>query len=282
MSTLDRRQFLKVGATAGGGLMIASYFGFARLAEADAAPADFVPNAFIRIRPDGSVTIVAQNPEVGQGIKTELPMLIADELDVAWKDVTIEQADLDTEKYSRQIAGGSTATPTHWLPMRRMGAAGRAVLVQAAGVGHLLHPLGVESQAFGKPLPIAFGQPVCSFGELRQPLKDKIITGIGIVGPGIAGTAFLRVIRGGALGQKRKARPAEIMALEQSLQLALPLSGIRTEPEPDHEQSIKPCGLLRRQVDAKSHAPPYGLVEVQQPAQVFTNGEIAVLVELEL
>jgi isoquinoline 1-oxidoreductase beta subunit len=134
---LDRRHFLKVSAIAGGGIMFGSY-----LATADdvlaATPgtlvpdAIFEPNAFIRITPDGIVTIVAKNPEIGQGVKTMLPMLIAEELDVEWKNVRIEQASLDTTKYQGQSAGGSTATPNNWLPMRRVGASARAVLVAAA------------------------------------------------------------------------------------------------------------------------------------------------------
>ena len=132
---VTRRHFLRASAMVGGGVLLASYFepfaGAAALAEG-AGAADFVPNAYIRIAPSGIVTITAKNPEIGQGIKTMLPMLIAEELDVDWKDVRIEQAPLDTTKYQNQWAGGSTATPTNWLPMRRVGAAARAVLVSAA------------------------------------------------------------------------------------------------------------------------------------------------------
>jgi isoquinoline 1-oxidoreductase beta subunit len=134
---VNRRQFLQVSAVAGGGILLGSYLdtlgGAAdALAATGRAAADFAPNAFIRITPDGIVTIIAKNPEIGQGVKTMLPMLIADELDVEWKNVRIEQAPLDTTKFSGQSAGGSNATPSNWLPMRRAGAAGRAMLVAAA------------------------------------------------------------------------------------------------------------------------------------------------------
>lgn len=131
---VNRRQFLHVSALAGGGVLLATTIdplGRLDALAADSA-ADFLPNAYIRMLPDGSVTIIAKNPEIGQGVKTMLPMLIADELDVEWKNVRIEQGDLDTEKYAGQSAGGSTATPNNWLPMRRVGAAGRAMMVAAA------------------------------------------------------------------------------------------------------------------------------------------------------
>jgi len=129
---VDRRSFLRVSALAGGGMMLASYFDPASRLFAQAPQATLTPNAFIRIASNGVVTIMAKNPEVGQGIKTMLPMLIADELDVEWKDVKIEQADVDFAKYGLQVAGGSTATPNNWLPMRQVGAAGRKLLVSAA------------------------------------------------------------------------------------------------------------------------------------------------------
>lgn len=135
---VDRRDFLRVSALAGGGLLLGAYI---RPADALAATVDgwrpaaadaFTPNVFIRITPDGAVTLVNKNPEIGQGIKTMLPMIIAEELDVDWARVTVTQADSDPDKYGTQFAGGSTATPMNWDEHRRLGAAGRQMLVAAA------------------------------------------------------------------------------------------------------------------------------------------------------
>src|SRR5215472_15095596 len=98
-AVLDRRAFLKVSSLAGGGFLLAYHLepGLAAAAQAAApqppTPA-FQPLAFVRIAANNMVTIMAKNPEIGQGVKTSLPMLIAEELDVDWKDVRIEQADL--------------------------------------------------------------------------------------------------------------------------------------------------------------------------------------------
>ncbi|MGQ0765254.1 MAG: molybdopterin cofactor-binding domain-containing protein [Gemmatimonadota bacterium] len=129
--TVDRRAFLRVTALAGGGILIGTYLKPAE-ALAGIGAADFAPNAFIRITPAGVITIMSKNPEIGQGIKTMLPMVIAEELDVDWKDVRVEQADNDPVKYGRQFAGGSTATPTNYDEHRRMGAAARQLMVTAA------------------------------------------------------------------------------------------------------------------------------------------------------
>jgi isoquinoline 1-oxidoreductase beta subunit len=136
---VDRRSFLRVSAIAGGGLLLGSYFGEATAATAaalspaaEAAAAAFTPNAFIRIASDGVVTILSKNPECGQGIKTALPMIIAEELEVDWKGIKIEQALADQSKYGRQVAGGSTSTPTNWDDHRRVGAAARLMLISAA------------------------------------------------------------------------------------------------------------------------------------------------------
>ena len=133
-SRFERRDFLRVTTLAGGGILLGTWLEFGAVGVLGAAEVaeEFMPNAFIRIMPSGAITIMAKNPEVGQGVKTMLPMIIAEELDVPWESITIEQAMSDESKYGRQVAGGSTTTPTNWEPLRRAGAAGRAMMVAAA------------------------------------------------------------------------------------------------------------------------------------------------------
>jgi isoquinoline 1-oxidoreductase beta subunit len=127
-SGLSRRSFLKASALVGGGLLLEFHLPNARAASATGEAL----NAYITVMPDGLVTIMAKNPEIGQGVKTMLPMLIAEEFDVDWKNVRIEQAMADAAKFAPQFAGGSTATPINWEPLRRVGAAGREMMVRAA------------------------------------------------------------------------------------------------------------------------------------------------------
>ncbi len=204
---IDRRAFLRVSAAAGGGILIALYAGSGSPAGADAgggtapqpAPGgaspssapQAAPNAFVRIAADGVVTIMAKNPEVGQSIKTSLPMLIAEELDVDWKNVRVEQADLDEAKYGEQFAGGSVAVPNHWIPMRQVGAAARQMLVAAAAgawkvpaaecttaAGHVRHAASQRSLGYGElaARAAALAPPDPETLKLKDP-KDYTIIG---------------------------------------------------------------------------------------------------------
>src|SRR4051812_45412792 len=127
---VSRRSFLQVTTLSGGGMVLGLHVAPRAAAQAQQPP-PMDAKAFIRISPDGTVTLVSRNPEIGQGIKNMLPMLIAEELDVDWKTVKVEQADFDA-KYGLQTTGGSRAASNNWVPMRQVGAAGRQMLVAAA------------------------------------------------------------------------------------------------------------------------------------------------------
>ncbi|TLY78736.1 MAG: xanthine dehydrogenase family protein molybdopterin-binding subunit [Gammaproteobacteria bacterium] len=124
---LSRRSFLKIAGAAGGGLVLAFYLG-----ERANAAVQFAPNAFLQISADGSIVILSKGPEIGQGIKTALPMIIAEELDADWSAVRIEQAPINPAVFGRQSAGGSRSIPNNWDQLRRAGAVARAMLVAAA------------------------------------------------------------------------------------------------------------------------------------------------------
>ncbi|HEY1217028.1 MAG TPA: molybdopterin cofactor-binding domain-containing protein, partial [Bryobacteraceae bacterium] len=128
---LSRRSFLQVTALAGGGVLLGTYIEPKAAAQQQQPQAPLTPNTFIKIGGDGTVTLISRNPEIGQNIKTMLPMLIAEELDVDWKNVKVEQADYDP-KYGLQSTGGSRAASNNWVPMRQVGAAGRMMMIAAA------------------------------------------------------------------------------------------------------------------------------------------------------
>lgn len=231
---LARRNFLRVSLAAGGGMLLTATI--PTLAKAAtlgmAGPDTAALNAYLRIAPDGKVTITAKNPEVGQGVKMMLPMLIAEELDADWAAVQIEQADLD-KRYPGQIAGGSTATPLNWLPMRQVGAAGRQMLIAAAAVqwsvpaaecetapGQVLHKPSGRSLSYGALAIQAATMPVPdvksltlkdpkTFRIIGQPTRNievpRIVTGQPIFGidvtvPGMLYAVFQKCdVHGGTL-----------------------------------------------------------------------------------
>ena len=174
----SRRDFMKTSTLAGGGLLIGFNL-FEACKPGVEPPVDLASlnyndfNAFIQIADNGAVTIFSPNPEIGQGVKTSMPMIIAEELDVAWKDVYVKQAPLNVDSYTRQVAGGSQSIRFGWDALRETGAAARQMLVSAAAARWGVDPSecsvseGVITNSKGETL--SYGDVVNEAAALEVP-----------------------------------------------------------------------------------------------------------------
>ncbi|HTV77418.1 MAG TPA: molybdopterin cofactor-binding domain-containing protein [Steroidobacteraceae bacterium] len=209
-SGVTRRAFLTVSAAAGGGMLLA--LSLPEQADATVAskgpnelhPNETAINAYVTISPDNHITIMSKVPEIGQGIKTSLPMVVAEELDADWNLVHIEQAPLDPKAYGAQFAGGSFSTPMNWETLRRAGAAARAMLITAAALKWRV-PESDISTSQGKVIAkdgrsLTYGQLASEAARVVPPdiknLPLKIPTNYSIVGKSIGGIDSPKVVTG--------------------------------------------------------------------------------------
>ncbi|MBL9207138.1 MAG: xanthine dehydrogenase family protein molybdopterin-binding subunit [Opitutaceae bacterium] len=191
---MDRRAFFKISGLAGGGLLLGTCLSFTDESDA-AAPVEkglgggASLNAFVRIAPDGRIYIAAHTPECGQGVRTSMPMLVAEELDVDWRQVTVELVPLDAV-YGAQFAGGSTTTPRCYTPLRQVGATARLMLVAAAAkrwsvpeaecrteTAKVVHPASKRTLGYGELAAEAAKLPVpdAKSVALKDPRDFKVI-----------------------------------------------------------------------------------------------------------
>ncbi|GAB4487987.1 MAG: xanthine dehydrogenase family protein molybdopterin-binding subunit [Saprospiraceae bacterium] len=193
-NTYSRRSFIKVSAISGGGMMLGfNWFVKAKPAEilskGNETPPEWVEiNGYVKITGDNVIKIMAPNPEFGQNVKTSLPMIVAEELDVDWKDVVVEQAPFDTSLFVRQFAGGSQSVRTTWKPLRTAGAAARQMLREAAAqtwnvpieevttkAGVLYHEKSGKSAKYGELASKAATIPVPKDVQLKAAKDFKIV-----------------------------------------------------------------------------------------------------------
>ena len=191
-TSIGRRSFIKRSTLAGGGIVLS----FNWLTSCDMTPSQvkalpkewFQINGFLKIGENGLVTIMSPNPEIGQNIKTSMPMLVAEELDVDWNDVIVEQAPLNTTLFKRQLAGGSQSIRQGWNSLRMAGATARAMLIQAAaqtwGVepaeittskGQLIHAASGKKSGFGSMASLAAEIDIPKEVALKELSDFKII-----------------------------------------------------------------------------------------------------------
>ncbi|WP_109300046.1 xanthine dehydrogenase family protein molybdopterin-binding subunit [Aquimarina sp. AU474] len=205
--SFSRRSFIKTSALAGGGILIG--FNLFQACKPEAAPPvditqlnfnDF--NAFIKIADNGMVTIFSPNPEIGQGVKTSMPMLIAEELDVSWDNVHVVQGALDTKNFTRQVAGGSQSLRQGWEPLRQTGATARQMLINAAAAKWGVDPStcktenGVIINANGDKL--GYGEVVKEAAALEVPenVALKEIKDFKIIGTDASNVDIDKIITG--------------------------------------------------------------------------------------
>ena len=183
MSPLSRREFVAAGVAAGAGLVIGFY-----LPHGNRQPGgSFSPNAYLRIAPDNKVTIVVARSEMGQGVRTALPMILAEELEADWKQIEIEQAGAST-LFGDQTTGGSASIRTTWDPMRKAGAAAREMLISAAALtwavprgtctaenGRIKHSASNRSLSYGELAGKAATLPIPTDTPLKQSKDYKIV-----------------------------------------------------------------------------------------------------------
>jgi len=182
MSPLSRREFVAAGVAAGAGLVIGFYLPHG----ASSKKESFSPNAYLRITPDNKVTIVVARSEMGQGVRTALPMILAEELEADWKQIEIEQAGAST-LFGDQSTGGSASIHTCWDPMRKAGAAAREMLLTSAALtwgvprssctaegGRIKHVSG-RSASYGELSVKAGTLPIPTDPPLKQAKDYKIV-----------------------------------------------------------------------------------------------------------
>jgi len=184
MSPLSRREFVTAGVAAGAGLVIGFYLPHGASSDDKKS---FSPNAYLRITPDNKVTIVVARSEMGQGVRTALPMILAEELEADWKVIEIEQAGAST-LFGDQTTGGSASIRTTWDPMRKAGASAREMLISAAALtwnvprstctaenSHIKHAATNRSLSYGELAGKAATLPIPTDVTLKQSKDYKIV-----------------------------------------------------------------------------------------------------------